>query len=98
MNNRAINQTPTAPVRRPPIEIRNEALIYAAPERVWDLLTDVEHWPSWYRACQWVRVESLGRESLPVVFRWKAHPLELRSIVVSSDRPHSFAITADSFG
>jgi len=28
----------------------------AAAERVWDLLTDVEGWPLWYRACRWVRV------------------------------------------
>ena len=33
-----------------------------------------------------------------VVFRWKAHPVELRSAVVTSDRPHSFAITADATG
>ena len=41
---------------KPPIVVRNEILIHAAPERVWDLLTDVEHWPSWYRACRWVRL------------------------------------------
>ena len=46
----------TAP--RPPIEVRNETVIRASVERVWDLLTDVERWPSWYRACRWVRVES----------------------------------------
>jgi len=32
-------------------------LIGATPERVWDLLADVERWPSWYRACRWVRME-----------------------------------------
>ena len=34
----------------------------------------------------------------PLVFRWKAHPVELRSTVVTTDRPHSFAITADAVG
>ena len=34
----------------------------------------------------------------PVSFRWKAHPVELRSTVVAADRPHSFAIVADARG
>jgi short-subunit dehydrogenase len=85
---------------RAPIEVRNEILIPASSERVWDLLTDVEGWPSWYRACQWVRLESnenaASTENKQLVsFRWKAHPVELRSVVVASERPHSFAITAD---
>jgi len=29
-------------------------------------------------------------------FRWKAHPVTLRSRVVAADRPHSFAIVADA--
>jgi hypothetical protein len=64
---------------------------------VWDLLTDVERWPSWWRACRWVRLES-PTSAASVVFRWKAHPVELRSAVVKSDRPHCFAITADGRG
>lgn len=80
-----------------PIEVRNAAVIHASIERVWDLLTDVERWPSWWRACRWVRLEPpTGAAS--VVFRWKAHPVELRSAVVKSGRPHSFAITADGRG
>ncbi len=80
-----------------PIEVRNAAVIHAPAERVWDLLTDVERWPSWWRACQWVRLESPA-SAASVVFRWKAHPVELRSAVVKSDRPHGFAITADGRG
>ena len=88
---------PVGTVSRPPIEVRNETVIRATAERVWDRLTDVERWPSWWRACRWVRVESpTGAESL--LFRWKAHPVELRSAVVKSDRPHCFAITADGRG
>src|SRR5262245_40206683 len=80
-----------------PIEVRNAAVIHAPAERVWDLLTDVERWPSWWRICQWVRLESPA--SAPsVVFRWKAHPVELRSAVVKSDPTNCFAITADGRG
>ena len=34
----------------------------------------------------------------PLSFRWKAHPVVLRSTVVTSDRPHTFAIIADGRG
>jgi uncharacterized membrane protein len=71
-------------------------VIRAPAERLWDRLTDFENWPSWYRACRWVRLESTDNAN--VSFRWKAHPLELRSNVVASDRPHSFTFHADGLG
>lgn len=83
---------PVSTASRTPIEVRNETVIPAPAERIWDLLTDVEKWPSWYRACRWVRVESAAS------FRWKAHPVELRSTVVAANRPHSFAFVADAKG
>ena len=93
---------PVNAATRPPIEVHNEAVIPAPVERVWDLLTDVEHWPSWYRACRWVRLESSGSAasashgSRPVSFRWKAHPVVLQSTVTANVRPHTFAIVADA--
>jgi short-subunit dehydrogenase len=84
---------PAGSAAPPPIVVHNEAVIRASSERVWDLLTDVERWPSWYRACRWVRLEPGGG-----AFRWKAHPVELRSTVVGSERPRSFAFVADARG
>jgi short-subunit dehydrogenase/uncharacterized protein YndB with AHSA1/START domain len=95
---------PVTATSRPPIEVRNETVIPASAERVWDLLTDVEGWPSWYRACRWVRIESTGQAAStpgaaqPVSFWWKAHPVTLHSTVVAADRPHHFAIVADAWG
>jgi short-subunit dehydrogenase/uncharacterized protein YndB with AHSA1/START domain len=89
---------PVSTASRPPIEVRNEIVIRASAERVWDLLTDVARWPSWYRACRWVKVESTGDGCRPVSFRWKAHPVTLRSTVVTNDRPQTFAIIADGRG
>ena len=60
---------PVSTAARPPIEVRNEIVIPASAERVWDLLADVERWPSWYRACRWVRVESTGRRHPRLVRR-----------------------------
>ena len=82
---------------RAPIEVRNEAVIAAPAERVWELLTDVGRWPSWYRACRWVRVESQSG-ARPTAFRWKAHPVVLSSKVVASERPRAFSFIADTPG
>ena len=89
---------PAGTAARPAIVVHNEAVIRAPAERVWDLLTDVARWPSWYRACKWVRVESTGRDGRATTFRWKAHPVELFTTVVASDRPRTFAFHADSRG
>ena len=83
---------PMSKAARPPIEVHLEAVIHAPAERVWELLADVERWPSWWRACRWVRVESPGS------FRWRAHPVVLRSSVIAADRPRSFAFVADAPG
>jgi short-subunit dehydrogenase/uncharacterized protein YndB with AHSA1/START domain len=88
---------PARTASRPPIEVDNEIVIPVSAERVWDLLADVEHWPSWFRACRWVRLESNGGAARPS-FRWKAHPIQLRSAVVATDRPRSFAFVADAWG
>lgn len=89
---------PAGTASRPPIEVRNEIVVHAAAERVWDLLTDVERWPSWYRACRWVRRAESTNGARSVAFRWKAHPVALSSAVVAADRPRSFAIVADATG
>ena len=89
---------PAGKASRSPIEVRNELLIPASPEHVWNLLTNVADWPSWYRACRWVSVESTGAGGRATSFRWKAHPVELRSTVVAFERPNRFAINADTRG
>jgi short-subunit dehydrogenase/uncharacterized protein YndB with AHSA1/START domain len=94
---------PASTAARPPIEVHNEVVIPAPAERAWDLLADVEHWPSWFRACRWVRVDSTGGASnghgaRQTSFRWKAHPIALRSSIVAADRPRSFQFVADGRG
>jgi short-subunit dehydrogenase/uncharacterized protein YndB with AHSA1/START domain len=84
---------------RPPIVVDNEIVVQASPERVWDLLSDVERWPTWYRACRWVRRSEPGeRASRPTAFVWKAHPVILRSTVLAAERPHTFVFDADATG
>lgn len=89
---------PAGAPSRPPVVVRNEAIIPASVDRVWDLLADVENWPGWYRACRWVRAEAEGGAVPPSSFRWKAHPLRLTSTVTAARRPEVFAIDARASG
>jgi len=82
------------PARKPPIVVHNEVVVHARAERVWELLANVDGWPSWFRACRWVR----RAQSPDGAFEWKAHPVVLRSTVVSAERPRSFAFLADARG
>ena len=82
----------------PPIEVRVEIATTAPADRMWDLLADVAAWPSWHRACRWVRIESVDPATSPTSFRWKAHPIALRSTVVAAARPRLFAFVADGRG
>ena len=83
---------------RPPIVVNNEIVIRASAEHVWDLLTDVERWPAWYRACKWVTVDSTDRAGRAATFRWKAHPVVLQTTVTAMERPHTFAFIATARG
>ena len=89
---------PVSVASRPPIEVHNEIVIPASAERVWDLLADVERWPSWYRACRWVRVESRDSASRATSFRWKAHPVTLAAPWWPPIDRIRFAIVADAQG
>jgi short-subunit dehydrogenase len=79
---------------RPSIVVDNKAVIPAPVAAVWDLLTDVERWPSWYKACRWVRPDAGKSDHVGASFRWKAHPVALDSTVVAADRHRRFAFTA----
>ena len=85
---------------KPMLVVRNDIEISASAEEVWDVLTDFERWPTWYRACRWVRMESTaaGSAAQQVSFRWKAHPVKLLSTVVATEPPHSFTFIADGLG
>ncbi|HEY0463841.1 MAG TPA: SDR family NAD(P)-dependent oxidoreductase [Polyangiaceae bacterium] len=84
---------------KPAIRVHNEIVIQAPPERAWQLLSDVERWPSWHRACRWVRrVDSENGAARSLAFRWKAHPVTLSSTVLVAERPHTFSFTAKAWG
>ena len=64
-------------------------------QRVWDLLTDVGRWPTWYHACRWVRWAggraAAGRSALR---RSDGRPIQWSCGAPSwtAERPNRFAI------
>lgn len=60
-----------------PAAARDEILIDSEPQRVWEILTDIDRWPEWQPGVSRARLEgSLGPGS---TFRWRANGLPIRS-------------------
>lgn len=76
----AVNVNKSAPVVA---AARTE--IEASPETVWDVLTNVEGWPSWNPEVKSVSLE--GELAEGSVFRWKAGPASLTSTIGRVDPP-----------
>jgi short-subunit dehydrogenase/uncharacterized protein YndB with AHSA1/START domain len=82
-------------VAKPSVVVDNRLEIAAPVETVWNLLTDVANWPSWYRACKWVRAGEGDTGKVGATFDWKAHPVELATRVVAAERNRRFTFVAE---
>jgi hypothetical protein len=79
-----------------PVIGSSEIEIAAAPEHVWDVLTDFERWPSWNTD---VRSMSMGGPVAPgSVFRWKAGPGTITSTIERVEAPRLIAWTGKTLG
>jgi hypothetical protein len=75
---------------------RSEIEIAAPPETVWDVLTDIERWPSWNPDVKSMSMEGPVAEGS--VFRWKAGPGEITSTIRRVEPPRLIAWTGKTFG
>lgn len=68
-----------------PAAARDEIIVDAEPQRVWDVLTDIDRWPEWQPGVSRARLEgSLGPGS---TFRWRANGLPIRSTLREVEPP-----------
>jgi hypothetical protein len=73
-----------------------EIEIAAASEVAWDVLTDIEHWPSWNPAVKSASLEGGIDEGSK--FRWKAGPGTIKSTIRDVQKPWRIAWSGTSFG
>ena len=79
-----------------PVVGSSEIEIAAAPEVAWDVLTDIDRWPSWNPAVKSVSLDgAIGEGS---TFRWKAGPGTIKSTIRDVEKPWRIAWTGTSFG
>jgi hypothetical protein len=73
-----------------------ELEIDAPIEAVWEILTAIEHWPTWNPDVKSVSVD--GPTSEGTSFHWKAGPSTISSTVIRLDRPRLIAWTGRTLG
>jgi hypothetical protein len=79
-----------------PVIAATETEIAATLERVWELLANIERWPTWNPD---VRSVSLSGPVAPgTVFRWKAGPSGITSTLHEVDPPRTLAWTGRTMG
>ena len=79
-----------------PVIAREEIRIDAAVQAVWDVLSDIEHWPAWNKA---VRSLTLHGSVAPgTSFEWKAGPGTIKSRLAEVDPPHRIVWTGVTLG
>jgi uncharacterized protein YndB with AHSA1/START domain len=69
-----------------PVITRDEILIRAPIETIWDIQTNIEEWPSWQQDVD--GAELAGPLAVGSVFRWQTAGLDITSTVEELDAPH----------
>jgi uncharacterized protein YndB with AHSA1/START domain len=82
--------------RNAPAVAAAEAEIAADAETVWEVLTELENWPSWNPDVSSVQVE--GRVEPGSTFRWKAGRARITSTIREVERPRVIGWTGRTAG
>lgn len=73
-----------------------EIEVDAAPEVVWDVMADIEEWPSWNPDVNSAELE--GTLAPGTRFRWKAGPGTITSTLQRVEPPHLLAWSGKTLG
>ncbi len=82
--------------RSAPATASGELDIAASPEVVWDVVSDIEAWPSWNPDVRTARLE--GPLAVGSVFRWKAGGASLTSTLRVVDPPRELSWSGRTMG
>jgi uncharacterized protein YndB with AHSA1/START domain len=79
-----------------PVIIRDEILIQAPIETIWEIQTDVAGWPSWQPEVDGAQID--GPLAVGSVFRWQTAGLDISSTVEEIDPPRRIVWGAPAQG
>jgi uncharacterized protein YndB with AHSA1/START domain len=79
-----------------PLVASKEITIAAPVQSVWQVLTDINHWPDWQADVTEARLE--GALAAGTSFIWKARGLKISSILQVVEANHQVGWTGDSIG
>src|SRR4051812_4187927 len=80
-----------------PIVSASEIEIEAPVQTVWNVLTDLDRWPSWNQDVKAIASDP-GALAEGFVFRWKAGPGQITSTVAEVSPPHRIAWNGKTLG
>jgi len=79
-----------------PVSAHEQIHIAADVRTVWDVLSDIEHWPRWNKAVRSMSVQ--GPIAPGTSFDWKAGPGTIKSRIAEVDAPDRIAWTGVTLG
>ncbi len=82
--------------RNAPVHTTQEIEIAANPEVVWDVLTDIAHWPAWNKDITWVNMNGALTEG--TTFNWKAGPGTIQSTLQNVNPTQEIVWTGTTLG
>lgn len=82
--------------RSAPAIATGELDIAASPEVVWDVISNIEAWPSWNPDVKTATLE--GPLAVGSVFRWRAGGVSLTSTLGAVDSPREFSWSGRAMG
>jgi hypothetical protein len=79
-----------------PVVERQQILVQAPPEAVWQVLADINHWPEWQSAISEAQLK--GDLAEGTAFDWKAGGIPFKSVIHTARPGNSFGWTGKTFG
>lgn len=79
-----------------PVKSKNQTDIFAPIDTVWQILTDIKHWPQWQKAVTSTTAPDKIEEG--TTFQWKADGLSFTSKIHTSQRNSAFGWTGTTLG
>jgi hypothetical protein len=79
-----------------PVISRSTIMIEAKPEKIWNVLTDIDNWPRWHTEIEYAKLH--GPLEASVGFTWKSGGMKINSILHTVAPFYSLGWTGKTLG